>query len=402
MLDGPHGLARDQVVAHRQHHLGADQHAAVGRELVEGLVDRALDRVLDRHQGLRHLALAHGAEAVDHRRVGHLLERGAGPARREQRLLAERAGRPEVAGPHPSPPSGARSIGISPVVSSGAAGSTGSPAGSGRPGAPRGAGGRTGRPVARATARLLLGRQALARACPPPAPSGRSGRGRGRAGSVTTAPVPLPSMQRDRPRLAAAHVAVGVVAHHALEAQRGGAGCASVTSPWRSTRLWRSLRPCSRRVHGALQARLAVDEAGRGSVGQQHLLRRAQPPEPDPEGHAGAERHDGSGARGDRDQERALHQIVILTGYSAVLLSVRVSPVTGTTSITSVPWSPNTTLSDAGPGISTVVVVAGGDRRDLDLALVDVVRGGRVRERRLHDARSSRRSRRRSSRSRST
>ena len=50
-------------------------------------------------------------------------------------------------------------------------------------------------------------------------------------------------------------------------------------------------------------------------------------------------------ARGHGDPDCDLHQIVILTGYSTLLLSTRVSPVTGSTSITAV-----------APGISEALI----------------------------------------------
>ena len=76
--------------------------------------------------------------------------------------------------------------------------------------------------------------------------------------------------------------------------------------------------------------------------------------------------------------------MVILTGYSAALLSVLVSPVTGATSILSVPCSPKTGV--VGPGISTVVVSPGAIVVDLGLLRRRPSLGvARVEERGRHD-----------------
>src|SRR5437899_649378 len=71
-------------------------------QLIEGLVDRALDRVLDRHQRLRHLAAGDRLDAVDDAREGHGLDGRSRPHQRQEGLLRERPGRTEVADPHPA------------------------------------------------------------------------------------------------------------------------------------------------------------------------------------------------------------------------------------------------------------------------------------------------------------
>ena len=95
------GPARDEVVTHRLDHLRPDEDAGGPEgELVQGLVDRALDRVLDRHQRLGDLGPGHGLEAVDHRREGHRLDVGPGAEQPEQGLLGEGSRRTQVADPH--------------------------------------------------------------------------------------------------------------------------------------------------------------------------------------------------------------------------------------------------------------------------------------------------------------
>ena len=214
-------------------------------------------------------------------RVGDLVELGVGPSSSQQRLLAEGPRRPEVADPH-ARRARAGALGNSPV--GGRLGRRAAAAGLRRAPSARAVGGaaRAGPPVASATA----GSSSGDRRCPgaPSTSSLRYTRAWSRACSeVTTAPGLVAVDQRDRPRLAAAHVAVGVVAHHALEAQRRSAGCARSPRPGAPPGSGGRARPCSRRAIGPLQAGLAVDQPRRGPVGQQHLLGAAQAAQRDPE-----------------------------------------------------------------------------------------------------------------------
>ncbi len=78
---------------------------------------------------------------------------------------------------------------------------------------------------------------------------------------------------------------------------------ASVTSPWRSTSDSRSLEALLEPRLGPLQRGLAVDQARRRPVGQQHPLGRAHAAQRDPEGHAEHQCDHRPGARGDRDHQ---------------------------------------------------------------------------------------------------
>ena len=84
-------LARDQAVVDREHELAGDLDVVgLERERVERRVDRALERVLDRHQRALHAALVDRHHRVVDRRQRHrLVVLGAGPG--EHRLLAVRS-----------------------------------------------------------------------------------------------------------------------------------------------------------------------------------------------------------------------------------------------------------------------------------------------------------------------
>ena len=85
-----------QAVLDVEHHLALDQQIVAERQLVLGEVDRSLDRVLDGHEAEVDLAGLDGVEHVGHGAVQHVLGRSQ-IGLRLQRLLGERAERPEEA-----------------------------------------------------------------------------------------------------------------------------------------------------------------------------------------------------------------------------------------------------------------------------------------------------------------
>ncbi len=91
---------RDQAVMHRVQPL-ADDHDVVGGEgeRVERRVDRAFERVLDRHQRAIDRVLVDGQHRGVQRRLRHQVGRGIG---RPERLVGHRAGRTEEADTHQS------------------------------------------------------------------------------------------------------------------------------------------------------------------------------------------------------------------------------------------------------------------------------------------------------------
>ena len=110
---GAHVLERrarpgEQAVADREHALADDPHAGrVVHERVDGLVDRALERVLDRRQRTVDLAVGdRHDDPVDGRQRDELGVRGQARVG-AQRLLAERPRGAEVADAHQASPSAA-------------------------------------------------------------------------------------------------------------------------------------------------------------------------------------------------------------------------------------------------------------------------------------------------------
>ena len=85
-----------QAVLDVEHDLALDQQVVAERQLVLREVDRALDRVLDRHEPEVDLAALDGVEHVGHGAVQQVLRIGE-VGLRLQRLLGERAERPEEA-----------------------------------------------------------------------------------------------------------------------------------------------------------------------------------------------------------------------------------------------------------------------------------------------------------------
>ena len=101
LLEGETGRA-DEAVLDVEHDLAGDQQVVVERQRVLGEVDRALDRVLDRHDPAVDLAAGDGVEHVGHGDVVDELGRGE-VGLGAQRLLGERAERSEEANPPDHP-----------------------------------------------------------------------------------------------------------------------------------------------------------------------------------------------------------------------------------------------------------------------------------------------------------
>jgi hypothetical protein len=85
----------EQRELNRDDDLGLDQQLRACGELVEGGVDAALDRALDRHHGLIGLARVHRVERCLDRRAGHGLELAI-RMQRADGLFAECPARPEI------------------------------------------------------------------------------------------------------------------------------------------------------------------------------------------------------------------------------------------------------------------------------------------------------------------
>src|SRR5262245_10671686 len=94
-------------------------------------------------------------------------------------------------------------------------------------------------------------------------------------------------------------------------------------------------------VDARLQRHGELEQVAR-AVAEEHRLGRPDPRDAPPQEETGDESETGDRAGRDRNRERGAHSVK-MTGYSAVLLVVFVSPGTGSTSTLTVVCSPNGT-----------------------------------------------------------